>query len=96
MIRVKPSSSWSSFLRLQVLRLPPIKQWIPDDEPHLDWFNRPRSPSNFDPDGVDQLVLRSLPELRNFSDEGGEGVTPTWQTPEIQLDEDRILVLEYF
>ena len=31
-----------------------IKQWIPDDEPDPDWFNRPRSPSNPDPDGIDQ------------------------------------------
>ncbi len=26
-----------------------IKEWIPDDEPDLDWFNRPRNPSNSDP-----------------------------------------------
>jgi len=58
-------------------------------------FNRPRKPSNPDPEGIDQLVLRSLPDLRSFSDEGGEGVSPTWQAPEIQLDEDRTLVLEY-
>ena len=31
-----------------------IKGWIPDDEPDLDWFNRPRNPSNPDPDGFDQ------------------------------------------
>ena len=31
-----------------------IKEWIPDDEPDLDWFNRPRNPSNPDPDGFDQ------------------------------------------
>jgi hypothetical protein len=31
-----------------------IKEWIPDDEPALDWFNRPRNPSNPDPDGLDQ------------------------------------------
>ena len=31
-----------------------IKEWIPDDEPDLDWFNRPRNPSNPDPDGYDQ------------------------------------------
>jgi hypothetical protein len=31
-----------------------IKEWIPDDEPDLDWFNRPRNPSNIDPDGFDQ------------------------------------------
>ncbi len=52
-----------------------IKEWIPDEEPDLDWFNRPRNPSNPDPDGYDQ--------------------TQTWQAPEIQLDDCRILVLEY-
>ncbi|MGL4398285.1 MAG: hypothetical protein ACRCXD_00320 [Luteolibacter sp.] len=31
-----------------------IKEWIPDEEPALDWFNRPRNPSNPDPDGFDQ------------------------------------------
>jgi len=51
-----------------------IKEWIHDDEPDLDWFNRPRNSSNPDPDGIDQ--------------------TQTWQTPEIQLDDGCILVLE--
>jgi len=50
-----------------------------------DWFNRSRNPSNPDPDGIDQLVLRSL----------GKGVSPAWQAPEIQLDDGRTLVLEY-
>jgi hypothetical protein len=31
-----------------------VKEWIPDDEPDLDWFNRPRDPSDPDPDGFDQ------------------------------------------
>ena len=31
-----------------------IKEWIPDEEPNLNWFNRPRNPSNPDPDGFDQ------------------------------------------
>ena len=31
-----------------------IKEWIPDDEPDLDWFNRPRNPSESDPDCFDQ------------------------------------------
>ena len=31
-----------------------IKEWIPDDEPNLDWFNRPRNPSDPDPEGFDQ------------------------------------------
>jgi hypothetical protein len=30
-----------------------IKEWIPDDEPDLDWFNRPRNPSNPDLEGFD-------------------------------------------
>ena len=34
-----------------------IKEWIPDDEPDLDWFNRPRNPSNPDPDGIDQSPM---------------------------------------
>jgi len=85
MIRAKPSPSSSSscVLRLQVLCLPPIKQWIPDDEPDLAWFNRPRSPSNPGPEGIDQLVLRSLPDLRSSSDEGGEGVSPILSDQEI-------------
>ena len=62
-----------------------IKEWIPDDEPDLDWFNRPRNPADPDPDGIVQLVLRSL----------GEGVSSTWQAPQIQLDDGRTLVLEY-
>ncbi|MDP3848946.1 MAG: hypothetical protein Q8Q59_00455 [Luteolibacter sp.] len=31
-----------------------IKEWIPDEEPDLDWFYRPRNPSNSDPDWFDQ------------------------------------------
>ena len=31
-----------------------IKEWIPDEEPDLDWFNRPRNSTNPDPDGIDQ------------------------------------------
>jgi hypothetical protein len=31
-----------------------IKEWIPDEEPDLDWFNRPRNSTNADPDGIDQ------------------------------------------
>jgi len=84
MIRAKPSSS--CVLRLAVFCLRHRRlEWIPDDEPDFDWFNRPRNPSNPDPEGFDQLVLRSP----------GEGVSPTWQAPEIQLDDGRTLVLEY-
>ena len=52
-----------------------IKEWIPDDEPDLDWFHRPRNPSDLDPDWFDQ--------------------SPAWKPEEIQLDNVRILVLEY-
>jgi hypothetical protein len=31
-----------------------VKEWIPDEEPDLDWFNRSRNPSNPAPDGFDQ------------------------------------------
>ena len=31
-----------------------IKEWIPDDEPDLDWFNRPQNRSNPDPDRFDK------------------------------------------
>jgi hypothetical protein len=31
-----------------------IKEWITDEEPNLNWFNRSRNPSNPDPDGFDQ------------------------------------------
>ena len=41
-----------------------IKEWIPDDEPNLDWFNRPRNPSNPDPDGFDQRPGWQQAELR--------------------------------
>jgi hypothetical protein len=51
-----------------------IKEWIPDDEPDLDWFNRPRNPPNSDSDGIDQ--------------------SPSWTPPEVQLDDERVLVLE--
>jgi len=40
-----------------------IKEWIPDDEPDLDWFNRPRNPSNPDSDGYDQSPTWKAPEI---------------------------------
>jgi hypothetical protein len=40
-----------------------IKEWIPDDEPDLNWFNRPRNPSNPDPDGIDQSPAWKAPEI---------------------------------
>ncbi|MBM3863089.1 MAG: transposase, partial [Verrucomicrobia bacterium] len=42
-----------------------IKEWIPDDEPDLDWFNRPRNPSNNpDPEGFDQSPTWKAPEIQ--------------------------------
>jgi hypothetical protein len=41
-----------------------IKEWIPDDEPNLDWFNRIRNPSNTDPDGLDQRHTWQAPEIQ--------------------------------
>ena len=41
-----------------------IKEWIPDDEPNLDWFNRLRNPSNPDPDGLDQRHTWRAPEIQ--------------------------------
>jgi hypothetical protein len=40
-----------------------IKECIPDDEPDLDWFNRPRNPSNPDLDGIDQSQTWKAPEI---------------------------------
>ncbi len=74
--RVSPPAGWANQTMEPIV--PPwqaIKEWIPDEEPDLDWFNRPLKPSNSDPEGFDQ--------------------SPTWQAPEIQLDDGRILVLEY-
>ena len=48
---------------------------FPTKNPISMGFNRPRNPSNPDPDGIDQ--------------------SQTWQAPEIQLDDGRILVFEY-
>jgi len=39
-----------------------IKEWIPDDEPDLDWFNRPRNPSNPNLDRIDQSQTWKAPE----------------------------------
>jgi hypothetical protein len=40
-----------------------IKEWIPDDEPDLNWFNRPRNPSNPDSEGFDQTPTWKAPEI---------------------------------
>ena len=40
-----------------------IKEWIPDEEPNLDWFNRSRNPSNPDPGGFDQSLTWKPKEI---------------------------------
>lgn len=40
-----------------------IKEWIPDYKPDLDQFNRPRNPSNPDPDGLDQRPVWKPEEI---------------------------------
>ena len=57
-----------------------VKEWIPDDDPDLNWFNQTRPPSESEPDPFDQRVRRSL----------GEGVSPTWQPEEIPLGDTAI------
>ena len=61
-----------------------IKEWIPDDDPGLNWFNQERDPTGAEPESYDQPVLRSL----------GEGVSSTWQPKEIPLGDGRTLVLD--
>jgi hypothetical protein len=41
-----------------------IKEWIPDDEPDLDWFNRPRNPDESDPDWFDQTQVWKPEEIQ--------------------------------
>ena len=48
-----------------------VKEWIPDDEPNLNWFNQERDTTGAVPDQFDQLVRRSL----------GEGVTQPQVAP---------------
>ncbi|CAN5296922.1 hypothetical protein BH23VER1_BH23VER1_21080 [soil metagenome] len=60
------------------------KEWIPDDDPGLNWFNQARPPSDSGPDQFDQLVRRSL----------GEGVSPDWKPQEIPLGDGCTLILE--
>ena len=59
-----------------------IKEWIPDDDPDLNWFNQERHSPGTEPKSYAQPVLRSL----------GEEVSSTWQPEEILLDDGRILV----
>ncbi len=50
--------------------------------------------SGHKPDQFDQLVRRSLLDLRSLGEGGGKGVTPAWQPKEIPLGDGRTLVLE--
>ena len=58
-----------------------IKEWIPDEDPDLNWFNQERNPTGSEPESYDQPVLRSL----------GEGVSSTWQPKEIPLGRLRLM-----
>jgi hypothetical protein len=40
-----------------------IREWIPDDEPDLVWFNRPRNPNEPDPDWFDQTQAWKASEI---------------------------------
>jgi hypothetical protein len=44
-----------------------IKEWIPDDEPDLDWFCRPRDPDTSDPDQFDQSPHGRNPKSRSVT-----------------------------
>jgi hypothetical protein len=41
-----------------------FKEWIPDEEPNLDWFNRPGNPSEPNPNRFDQRPLWKAPEIQ--------------------------------
>ena len=64
-----------------------IKEWIPDDEPHLDWFNCSRNPSNPDPDGFDQRQTWKPAEIHLDQRQ-------TWKPAEIHLEDGRFLVFD--
>ncbi|MEI6178695.1 MAG: hypothetical protein WCS43_17520 [Verrucomicrobiota bacterium] len=77
-----------------------IKEWIPDDEPDLNWFNQPRKPKESDPDWFDQSPQGALASRQRVSDDGNPAIDwfdqqVAWKPPEIPLDDGRILVLEY-
>jgi len=55
-----------------------IKEWIPDDEPDLTWFNQPRKLSEPDPDWFDQPQHgRKPPKSRSIM-----ATSSTWNTPD--------------
>jgi len=71
------------------------EEWIPDDDPDLNWFNQERDPTGTEPESYDQPVLRSLlSAIAPRATAVGEGVSSTWQPIEVSLDDGRILVLD--
>ena len=77
-----------------------IKEWIPDEEPDLDWFNQPRKPKEPDRKRSGQSPQGALASRQRVSDDDEPGTNwfdqrPTWKAPEFPLGDGRILVLEY-
>lgn len=75
------------------------KEWIPADEPNLNWFNQPRKPKEPNPDWFDQSAQGALASRQRVSDDDPgtnwfDQRLP-WQAPDFPLDDGRILVLEY-
>jgi hypothetical protein len=62
MVRAKPSSSSVLYLAVLCLRRR-RSECIPDDEPDLDWFNRPRNPNEPDPDWFEQSQTWQAPVI---------------------------------
>ena len=72
-----------------------IKEWIPDEDPGLNWFNQERDPTGAEPGSFDQPVRRSLlTAIAPRATAVGEGVSATWQPEEIPLGDGRILILD--
>ena len=67
-----------------------IKEWIPDEEPDLDWFNHPRNPQ-----GEWASRPHEYESNDGYPDPDGIDQSPRWKPEEIQLDDCRTLVLEY-
>ncbi len=66
-----------------------IREWIPDEDPNLDWFNRPR------PQGAPaSLAFEALAKQARRCPDDPFDQRSTWRAPEIPLGDGRILVLE--
>ncbi|MCX6878671.1 MAG: hypothetical protein NTW21_33395 [Verrucomicrobia bacterium] len=77
-----------------------IQEWIPDDEPDLNWYHHPRQASQSDPERFDQSPHGALASRQRESDDDDPGTNwpdqrPTWQAAEIPHGDGRILGLEY-